>query len=133
MLTRRSSNSSSKRKTYHHQGKHSHPRIFYKNLPKFRCFTCDGRGHYARDFPKNKNVSHKKKGNKKRHHSHAAEDDELSKKIIKQDNDDSSSDEEYVLISTLMGNITHERNDWLIDSGASKHMKGFKESFVKLS
>ena len=32
-----------------------------------------------------------------------------------------------------MGNITHGRNDWLIDSGASKHMTGFKESFVKLS
>ena len=47
--------------------------------------------------------------------------------------DDSSSDEEYVLISSLMGNITHGSNDWLIDSGASKHMMGFKESFVKLS
>ena len=31
-----------------------------------------------------------------------------------------------------MQNITHGRNDWLIDSGASKHMTGFKESFVKL-
>ena len=28
--------------------------------------------------------------------------------------------------------ISHGSNDWLIDSGASKHMKGFKESFVKL-
>ena len=37
------------------------------------------------------------------------------------------------MISALMGNITHESNDWLIDSGASKHMTGFKESFVKLS
>ena len=32
-----------------------------------------------------------------------------------------------------MGTITHGSNDWLIDSGASKHMTGFKESFVKLS
>ena len=32
-----------------------------------------------------------------------------------------------------MGNITHGSNDWIIDSGASKHMTGFKESFVKLS
>ena len=45
----------------------------------------------------------------------------------------SSSEEEYVLISTLMGNITHGSNDWIIDSGASKHMIGFKESFVKFS
>ena len=45
----------------------------------------------------------------------------------------SSSDEEYVLISTLIGTVTHGSNDWLIDSGDSKHMMGLKESFVKLS
>ena len=32
-----------------------------------------------------------------------------------------------------MGNITHGSNDCLIDSGASKHKMGVKESFVKLS
>ena len=32
-----------------------------------------------------------------------------------------------------MGTITHGSKDWLIDSGASKHMTGFKESFEKLS
>ena len=37
------------------------------------------------------------------------------------------------MISALMGNITHGSNDWIIDSGDSKHMTGFKESFVKLS
>ena len=52
---------------------------------------------------------------------------------IRQESDDSSSEDEYVLISTLMGNVSHGRNDWLIDSGASKHMIGFKESFLKLS
>ena len=118
---------SKKSKANHHQGKHFHSRRSNKNLPKIKCFTCDERGHYARDIPKNKNVSHKKKGNKKRHHAHATKDDEPSKKRIKQDSDDSSSDEEYVLISALMGNITHGRNDWLIDNWASKHMIGFKE------
>ena len=72
-------------------------------------------------------------GNKKIHHAHVAEDDEPSKKRIKQDSDGSSSDEEYVLIFALMGIVTHGCNDWIIDSGASKHMMGFKESFVKLS
>ena len=76
----------------------------------------------------NKNVSHEKKGNKRRHHAHAAEDDEPSTKRTRQD-----SDEEFVLISSLIGTITHGSNDWIIDSGASKHMIGFKESFVKLS
>ena len=37
------------------------------------------------------------------------------------------------MISTLTRNITHGSNDWLIDSGASKHITRFKESFVKLS
>ena len=38
-----------------------------------------------------------------------------------------------MLISALTGTVTHGSNDWLIDSGDSKHMMGFKESFVKLS
>ena len=124
---------SEKRKIDHHQGKHSNPRRSNKNLPKFGCFTCDERAHYARDCPGNKNGSHKKKGNKRRHHAHAAEDDEPSTKRIKQESDDSSSEEEYVLISSLMGTTTHGSKDWLIDSGDSKHMMGFKESFVRLS
>ena len=51
--------------------------------------------------------------------------------LPQRESDDSSSDEEYVLISALTGNITHGSNDWIIDSGSSKHMMGFKESFVK--
>ena len=38
-----------------------------------------------------------------------------------------------MLISALIGTVSHGSNDWLIDSGASKHMTGFKESFVNLS
>ena len=37
------------------------------------------------------------------------------------------------MISALTGNVTHGSNDWLIVSGASKHMTGFKEPFVNLS
>ena len=69
---------------------------------------------------------------KRTHHAHAAEDDEPFKKRTRYESEDSSIKEEYVLISTLIGNITHGSNDWLIDSRASKHMIGFKESFVKL-
>ena len=114
---------------FHHKGNSRKPNRY---LSKLRWFTCDERGHYAIYFPRNKNGSHKKKGNKRRHHAHDVEDDEPSTKRIKQESDDSSSDEEYVLISALMGTITHGSNDWIIDSGASKHMIGFKESFVKL-
>ena len=117
---------SKKNKANHHRGKHSHPNKFNKNRPRFRCFICDEKGHYAKECPKNPNISHKKKGNKKIHHAHAAEDDEPSRKRIKKESDYSSSDEEYVLIFARMGNITHGSNDCLIDSGASKHMMAFK-------
>ena len=49
------------------------------------------------------------------------------------ESEDSSSKDEYVLILALIGDITHGSDDWIIDSGASKHMMGFKESFVRLS
>jgi len=69
----------------------------------------------------------------RRHHAHAAEDDEPSRKRSRYESEDSSSEDEYVLISALTGNITHGSDDWLIDSGASKHMTGFKKSSVRLS
>ena len=65
---------------------------------------------------------------KRRHHAHAAEDDEPSRKRSIYESEDSLSEDEYVLISALTGNITHGNDDWLIESGASKHMMGFKES-----
>ena len=80
----------------------------------------------------NKNGSKKKKS-KIKNHAHTAEDDDPPRKRVKQENEDSSSKDEYVLISTLTGTVTHGSKDWLIDSGASKHVKSFKESFEKLS
>ena len=70
---------------------------------------------------------------RRRHHAHTTEDDDPPRKKVKQESEDSSSDEEYVLISALIGTVTHGSRDWLIDSGASKHMTGFKESFEKIS
>ena len=47
------------RRDYHHpKGKHSlqndNPRRSNRDLSKLRCFTCDERGHYAKDSPRNK-------------------------------------------------------------------------------
>ena len=117
-----------KRRSHHSKGKDPHHRDnSRRDLYKMRCYTCDEREHFAKDFPKNKGDSHKKKGNKRRHHAHAVEDDEPSKKRTRYESED-----EYVFISALTGNITHGSTDWIIDSGASNHITGFKESFVKL-
>ena len=96
---------SKKTRSNHHRSKYSHQRNNPRkprDMSKYICYTCDERGHFARDCPRNKSISHKKKGNKRRHHAHATEDDESSTKRNRQVSDDSSSDEEYVLISALM-------------------------------
>ena len=41
--------------------------------------------------------------------------------------------EEYVLISALTSAITHGSDTWLIESGASKHMIGHKDSLSCLT
>ena len=83
--------------------------------------------------PMNKNGSKKKNNSKRRHHAHTAKDDDPPRKRVKQESEYSSSEDEYVLISALTGTVSHGSKDWLIDSGASKHMIGFKESFENLS
>ena len=102
-----------RRGSHHHRGKSFHKDNSRKYLSKIRCYTCEEKGHYSRECPRNKNVSHKKKGNKRRHHAHAAGDDEPPTKKTRSESEDSSSDEEYVLIYALMGNITHGSNDGL--------------------
>jgi hypothetical protein len=83
-------------------------------------------GHIARNCPHSKDQV--RRGKYKRHHAHATKDDELDQKKSKEDD----SSEDYVLISTLRGTITHGSDTLLIDSGASKHMTGYKDSFSEL-
>ena len=71
----------------------------------------------------------KNKKGSKRHQAHTTEDDEPPKKVEKQDE---SSDEYYVLISSLIGIVTHGSDTWLIDNGASKHMTGYEDSLSNL-
>ena len=46
------------RRDYHHpKGKHYHqkdnPKRYSRDPSKIRCYTCDERGHFAREFPRN--------------------------------------------------------------------------------
>ena len=72
---------SKKTRSSHQRSKNSHERNNLRkrrDKSKFIYYTCNERGHFATDCPRNKSISHKKKGNKRRHHAHAAEDGEPS-------------------------------------------------------
>ena len=56
---------SKKTRTNHHRFKHSHQRSNFikpRDMSKYIFYTCDERGHFARDCPRNRSCSHKKKG-----------------------------------------------------------------------
>ena len=58
----------------------------------------------------------------KRHHANVVEHEGPSQKKERNEN----SDNEYSLISALTGMVTHDNDTWLVDSGAFKHMTGYK-------
>ena len=62
----------------------------------------------------------------RRFQAHAAEDSDRKEEEEAKKDEDSS--EEYVLISSLTGSVSPGNDTWVIYSGASKHMIGFKES-----
>jgi hypothetical protein len=88
-----------------------------KDMSKVQFYRCDKHGHYARDCPV------RKKG---RRHATTANVDE--------DPPHTRSDpvEEFFFISSFSGTIPTSNNIWLIDSGASKHMTGYREHLTEL-
>jgi hypothetical protein len=80
-------------------------------------------GHISINYPNSKDQV--RKGKYKRHHAHAIEYDQPGHEKTKEDD----SSKEYVLISSLTGTVTHGSDTCLIDSGSSKHMIGYKDSF----
>jgi hypothetical protein len=82
-------------------------------------------GHISNNFPAIREEY--KKRNNKRHHAHAIEDDEPPTKLTKQEIED------YVLFSALSGSVSPREDTWLIDSGASKHMKGQRDILFSLT
>ena len=120
--TRKNYKKKEKNENSHHNKKKDKKQNKMKRDPSnVRWYTCDEKGQFARDCPIRK----------KRHHVHVAEHDEPINKSFRRENDNSY--EEYVLISALTGTISHESNDWIVDSGASKHRSVYKGPFVNMS
>ena len=102
----------------------SHSRNFQKkgqrkgrDLSSIQCYHCDKMGHKANNCPVRKEEYKRKH---KRQHAHIAEDEEPPMKMIK----------DHVLISALSGSVPPGEDTWLIDSGASKHMTGKKNTLL---
>jgi hypothetical protein len=89
-----------------------------KDISKIQCFRCDKYGHIARHCPT------RKKG--RQHASTADVDSELHHR------DEDIKDEAFFFILALSGTVPTDSDIWLIDSGASRHMTGYREHLTDL-
>jgi hypothetical protein len=106
------------------QGKHSY---FHSHLSKVRCFNCKSLGHFAKDC-RNPPSQQKRKGRFLA--SVAVEEEVPQRRRNKVDTKEQEQRRESYLVSALSGIVTKSEEVWLVDSGASKHMIGFKHSLV---
>ena len=70
-----------------------------------------------------------KKKNRK-YHAHTTKENESDKEKTTENKE---SSEEYVLLSSLIGIITHGNDTWIIESGSSKHMTWHKDLLSSLT
>jgi hypothetical protein len=78
-------------------------------------------GHFAKDC-----CFRNKYPRKGKHHASTVEDDE-SKRNQKSPSNEKENRKEYYLVSALSTSVFTGPKTWLVDSGASKHMIGYKE------
>ena len=111
-----------KRKSYDHPHKTQGFKRPKKDFSNFECFTCHKMGYIAVNCPVKSEIVKKMR----RFQDHAAEysDQEVQEEAKK----DEESNEEYVLIYALTWSFSPRNDTWLIDSGSSKHMIGYKDS-----
>jgi hypothetical protein len=89
-----------------------------KDISRIQCFRCDKYGHIARNCPT------KKKG------IQIASIVDVDLEPHQRDED--TKDESFFFISSFSGTIPTDSDIWLIDSGASRHMTGYREHLTDL-
>jgi hypothetical protein len=89
-----------------------------KDNSKIQCFRCDKYGHIARNSPT------RKKGRQ------LASTANVDPKPHQRDED--IKDESFFFISALSGTVPTNSDIWLIDSGASIHMTGYRDHLTDL-
>ena len=76
VYTRKNFKKEKKENFHHNKKKDKKLKKTKRDLSNVRCYTCDEKGHFAIDCPKNKDSFKKKK----RHHAHIVEDDKPTNK-----------------------------------------------------
>ena len=74
---------------------------FKKDYSSYECYTCHKLGHISKNCPLNKNKFKKKNG---KFHAHATEENDSDEERIRENE---NAHEEYVLVSSLIGSISH--------------------------
>ena len=105
------------------------PRMFQKDktlagykgkkfdVSRVRCFSCQKLGHFAKDCR-----SKKQRGFKGKYHPSTAVEEESKRSSSPQE-----KKKDYLLVLAFSGNIVNNKDTWLVDSGASRQIIGYKE------
>jgi hypothetical protein len=100
------------------EGKGRGADLGYNNISKIQCFRCDKYGNIVRYFPTR---------NKGRQHASTTDVDSEPPQ-----RDEDIKDESFFFISSLSGTVPTDSDIWLIDSGDSRHMTGYREQLIDL-